>query len=44
MNDEQGLQSFSYKLYNAKVDDVAKDGKLIENVKEKLTLRSEERR
>lgn len=38
MNDEQGLKSYSYKLYNAKVDDVAKDGKLIENVKEKLTL------
>lgn len=38
LSDDQGLKSYSYKLYRADVKDIAKDGNLIENYKEKLTL------
>jgi hypothetical protein len=42
LNDDQGIKSYSYKLYRADIKDIAKNGKLIENYKEKVTLVSEE--
>lgn len=37
LTDAQGIESYSYTLYYAPVEEVAKDNKLIENFKEKLT-------
>lgn len=34
--DDQGIQSYTYKVRNAPLQDIIKDGKLIENPKEKL--------
>lgn len=35
--DDQGIQSYSYKVSNAPLDKIIKNGKLIENAQEKLT-------
>ena len=37
MKDDQGIESYSYALYNAKVEDIAENGQLISNYKDKLT-------
>lgn len=36
IKDDQGIESYTYKLYSAKIEDITKDGKIIENFKEKL--------
>ena len=41
LNDDQGIESYSYKLYNAKVEDVAENGQLLDNFKEKLIKQKE---
>lgn len=42
LNDEQGIQSYSYKLSNAPVSEIAKDGKIREDFKDKLKVIKEE--
>ncbi len=42
LSDEQGIESYSYSLKYAAVEDIAKNGELIENYEEKLTLYASE--
>ena len=42
LNDEQGIQSYSYKLSNAPISEIAENGSIIPEFKDKLTIVTEQ--